>query len=197
MRPKFQPLVVVVLLTLQTSNDANTQDSKTQTAEPKTKLEAFQAKSGAVIIRGFSRVGSLERLADESVEVKGQEFTDASSGKKEYGITVTVESRSPTSSRLGKESTSYIDYDEIDSLVKGIDYIAKIDETTTKLAAFQADYHTKGDLIVSTYSNQGGVRARIQSGRFGGTSAFLSLMELEQFKKLILKAKEMLDEIKK
>ena len=129
-----------------------------------------------------------------SVEVESKEFTDASTGKKEYGITVTVKSNS----RFEKESTSYIDYDEIDSLLKGIAYIAKIDKTTTKLAAFQADYKTKGDLIVSTFStSQGKVEAGVQSGRFGGTLAYLSLSDLDEFGKLITKAKEMLDEIRK
>lgn len=194
MRTTTQSLVAALLVTILVSSNASAQDPKAQALEPKTKLEAFQAKSGAVIIRGFSEVGSVQGQLSTSVQVECKEFTDASSGKKEYGITVTVKS----SSRFEKESTSFIDYDEIDSLVKGIDYIEKIDKSATKLAAFQADYKTKGDLIVSTFSNsQGGVEAAVQSGRFGGTSAYLTLPDLEQFKKLIVKAKMMLDEIKK
>jgi len=197
MRRKTQSLVVTLLLALRVFNDANAQDPKTQPAEPKTKLEAFQAKSGAVIIRGFSKVGTLYDRPNgwnTAVEVTCREFTDASSRKKEYGITVTVKS----GSRIEQQSTSYIDYDEIDSLVKGIDYIAKVDKTTTKLADFQADYKTKGDLIVFTFSDsQGKVLAGIQAGLLGGTSAYLTLADLEQFKKLILKSNEMLDGIKK
>ena len=194
MRTKTQLVAVSLLLASQVFYHALAQEAKPQPAEPKTKLEAFQAKSGAVIIRGFSEVGAIQGRLSTSVEMECKEFTDASSGKKEYGITVTVKS----SSRFEKESTSFIDYDEIDSLLKGIEYIAKIDKTTTKLAAFQADYKTKGDLIVSTFSNsERGVEAAVQSGRFGGTSAYFSLSDLEQFRKLIAKSKEMLDEIRK
>src|SRR5207249_4155085 len=146
---------------------------------------AFRAKSGAVIIKGFSEVGSVQGKASTSVAVECVELTDASSGKKEYGITVTVAGLG--SHLVEKKSTSYIDYDEIDSLLKGIAYIAKIDKTTTKLADFQADYMTKGDLIVSSCSSSEGdeVEAGVKSGRFGGTTALFSLPNLEEFRKLI------------
>jgi len=186
-------LAFSLLVAAQVLQQAHAQEGKAQLAEPKTKLEAFQAKSGTVIIRGFSDVGSVQGQLSTSVEVDCKEFTDASSDKKEYGITVTVKSRS----RIERESTSFIDYDDIDSLLKGIAYIAKIDKTTTKLAAFQADYKTRGDLIISSFSNQGRVEAAIQSGRFGGASAFLSLSDLENFAKLITQAKATLDEIRK
>jgi hypothetical protein len=170
------------------------QDTKSESAEPKTKVEAFQAKSGAVIIRGFTKVGTVACRSDTSVEIECKELTDATSGKKEFGISVTVKN----SARFSKESTSHIDYDEIDSLLKGIEYIAKIDKTATRLALFQADYKTKGDLTVSTYSSsQGEVQAAVQSGRFGGTMAFLSLSDLEDFRKLIANSKRALDEIRK
>jgi hypothetical protein len=170
------------------------QDTKSAASEPKTKVEAFQAKSGAVIIRGFTQVGSVACRSDTSIEVQCKELTDATSGKKEFGVSVTVKNES----RFAKESTSHIDYDEIDSLLKGIEYIAKIDKSATKLASFQADYKTKGDLTVSTYSNSNGeVQAAVQSGRFGGTMAFLSLSDLNDFRKLIAKSKQTLDDVKK
>ncbi|WP_395717015.1 hypothetical protein [Prosthecobacter sp.] len=170
------------------------QEAKAPPAEPKTKLEMFQARSGAVIIRGFSEVGSIQGQLSTSIAVECKEFTDASSGKKEYGITVTVKS----TSRFEKSDTSFIDDDEIVSLLKGIEYIAKIDKTITKLADFQADYKTKGDMTVSSYSSsQGIVEAAVQCGRFNGTMAHLSMADLEQFTKLIAKSKEMLDELKK
>jgi hypothetical protein len=158
----------------------------------KTKLEAFQAKYGVVIVRGFSAVGSQDGMLGTSVEVECKEFTDASSGKKEYGITVAVKG----SGRLDRKSTSYIDYDEIDSLLKGIEYISKIDKTATKLSSFQADYKTKGDLGVSTYNNEDKIQAAVQSGRIGSTTAFMTLDHLIAFRNLIARAKEILDGIK-
>jgi hypothetical protein len=45
------------------------EEPKSTPADPKTKLEGFQAKSGAVIIRGFSEVGSIEGRSNTSIDV--------------------------------------------------------------------------------------------------------------------------------
>jgi len=161
--------------------------------EPKTKIEAFEAKTGAVIIRGFSTVGSVRGLYSTSASVQSREFTDASSGKKEYGIFITVKE----SSRYEREDSSYIDYDEIESLMKGIDYISKIESSVTKLDRFQADYTTRGDFTISTFSDSSGkIQAALKSGRYAGASAYLSLDDLAQFKSLIQQAKAKIDSIR-
>jgi len=191
----MKTLLSLVLIGVVASNALaqNLKDSVPK-EEPKTKLEAFQAKTGAVIIRGFSTIGSIEGRFSTSAQVECKEFTDASSGKKEYGVTITVTDRS---SDYKRENTSYIDYDEIDSLLKGIDYIAKIDKNATKLDLFQADYRTKGDLMVSTFDDSDGkVQAAIQSGVYGSVSTYLSLDDLAVFKGLIQKAKGKLDSIR-
>jgi hypothetical protein len=70
----------------QTNANANTPKQN----EPKTKLEAFIAKTGTVIIRGFSEIGSMQGLYGSSVAVDSMEFTDVTGGKNEkaYGITI-------------------------------------------------------------------------------------------------------------
>ncbi|WP_169704403.1 hypothetical protein [Candidatus Kuenenia stuttgartiensis] len=60
--------------------EAGAQQSGTVEKEPKTKLETFQAQTGAVVIKSFSRIGRLSALG--SAEVTAMEFTDASTGKK-------------------------------------------------------------------------------------------------------------------
>jgi len=37
-----------------------------------------------------------------------------------------------------QEDNTYIDYDEMDSLLKGIDYLSKVDFTGTSLTGFEA-----------------------------------------------------------
>jgi len=54
-----------------------------------------------------------------------------------------------------RSDRSFIDYDEIDSLFKGIDYISKVKPENTRLANFEAIYATKGDLKVVTFSSSG------------------------------------------
>jgi hypothetical protein len=163
----------------------------TATPEGKTNLETFQAKTGAVIIKGFTRQGSIRGVGG-TVEVSNREFIDAQTGKKAYGVVVEVKE----SGRLERSNRSFIDYDEIDSLLKGIDYIAKIDSTVTKLKNFEAQYTTKGEFSVTVFNDAEGLQVAITSGRFGGVSMYLKLEELVNFRKLITDAKAGLDEIR-
>jgi hypothetical protein len=163
------------------------------TAKQGTKLAAFTAKTGAVIIQGFTEVARLHALYGGHVAVKAKEFTDASSGSKEYGITVEV----TDGSSLERENTSYVDYDELESLIKGIDYIGRIDKTITHLANFQADYRTKGDLELSTFSsNNGETLVAVKSGTIGGAQVFYKLGDLVRFRGAIATALSTLDSLR-
>ena len=137
-------------------------------------------------------MGTVRGTGGALVEVDCRDFADASTGTKAYGITVTVKS----GTRFEKESLSYVDYEEIDALVKGIEYIRKIEKSATKLDRFQADYKTKGDLTVSTFSTGKEIQGAIQSGNYSKTMAIVSLQDLDQFKEVLLKSKKLLDGIK-
>jgi TRAP-type C4-dicarboxylate transport system substrate-binding protein len=92
---------------------------------------------------------------------------------------------------LGRQNTSFVAADEIDSLLKGIDYIAKIGNDITKHENFEVDYRTKGDLRISVFnsSRSGNISAVIASGRIGRTQTFIGMRDLEEFRKLIDAAK--------
>ncbi len=157
---------------------------------PATKLEAFQARTGVVLIRGYSTVGTLRGMGGE-VTVDAREFRDGSSpnSPKATGISIAVKE----TSRLERENTSYIDVDEIDSLVKGIEYISKVSKDVTKLDLFEVDYRTKGDLRITVFNSPSGeISASVSSGTIGRTNAFIKLAELDRLRDLILVAKSKL-----
>jgi len=188
---KFNPLTAGICTLLAQSTPA--QDTKPAAKETKTKLEAFEAQAGAVLIKGITEVGSVKGMG--SVAVDCREFADAATGRKEYGISIEVTG----SGSFERKDTAFIDYEEIDSLLKGIDYISKIDKSVTPLTTFEAVYRTKGDLQVTTFTTAANskVQAAVQSGRFSSASAFLSLDQLAKFRGLVADAKAKLDSIKK
>jgi hypothetical protein len=97
----------------------------------------------------------------------------------------------------GKNSTSYVDYDEMDSLLKGIDYIYKVQGSVTKLEDFRAGYRTKGDFEISTFSaRRGGIMAAVSSGTVEPTSVHFPPSKLNDLRGLIAEAKARLDAIK-
>ena len=159
---------------------------------PRTKLEAFEAQEGVVLVRGFSRIGEVRGVYGGLVSVQSVEVMNAATGKKEYGIEIDV--RDATHS--GLEDQSNIDYDEISSLIKGIDYISKAEKNATKLDGFQVDYQTKGDFAIS-FSNSGKKTAcTVSSGRIGRVSVSFKLADLLRLRDLIKAAQAKLDEIR-
>lgn len=185
-------LGIPLMLTCLVCMSAYAQQASKSPQEPKTKLEGFERQTGKVVIKGYSRIGTVSALG--SVSVICMEFTEASSGDKQGGIVIEV----TESGRLERSGRSFIDYDEIDPLLKGIDYISKIKSDVTQLGSFEAMYKTKGDISITTFNNSrtGTVEAAISSGYIGATSAYLSMQQLQELRSLILKAKSTLDSIK-
>jgi hypothetical protein len=160
---------------------------------PKTKLESFEAQEGFVIVQGFSRIAELHGTFGGTVTVSAMEFTNATTGRRESGITIDVKE----AGRLERSSRSFIDYDEIAALLKGIDYIGKVDRSVTRLENFQADYRTKGDLRVSTFNTGAGViMFAVSSGRIGALSVHLKFADLAIFRNYLSSAKDRLDTAK-
>ncbi len=122
-------------------------------------MEQFSAKTGVILIRGFQKIGSTQGLYSTSVNIESKEFTNVTDGSKQYGITIEAFKED---GRYDKEHTSFIDFDEIDSLIQGIDYISKVKPDVTKFADFQADYTTKGELKISTFNSGLSLWLRLQ-----------------------------------
>jgi hypothetical protein len=157
---------------------------------PATKIEAFQTRAGIVLIRGYTTVGSISGRGGSQITVDAREFRDARNPQSQQtGISIVVKE----SGRLERESTSSIDADEIDSLVAGIDYVAKSTNVITKHKNFEVDYRTKGDFRIVVFNDgQDGISASVDSGRIGRTSSYISLNDLQRLKELILLAKSKL-----
>lgn len=161
-----------------------------QPPKPSTKIEAFQAKTGVVIIRGFTTIGSIQGLAG-SVTVDAREFRDGSNPNSRVtgiGISVT-EAKRPES-----ESTSFIDADEVDSLLQGLDYISKADKDITSFETFEAEYRTKGDFRLVVFNSRitGRLSVTISSGRLRRTTVYANLAQLLELRQLIVTAKSKL-----
>lgn len=160
------------------------------TSDPKTKLEAFDATTGVVVVIGFSSIGTVNGLYNTSAEVDVREMLNAQSGSKQYGLMIEV-----TGSRDSK-ARAFVDYDEIESLILGIDYILKIDKAITSLDSFQADYRTNGDLKLSTFNSGGRILFSVEAGRIGAQSSFMTLENAATLRNIFAQAKSKIDEIR-
>lgn len=181
-------ILIVSLFSFQTAlaQQGGQPDKESAEKKPTTKLEAFQAQTGGVLIKGFTIIGNISAMG--SIEVSAMEFKDASSGKRQTGVVIEVKE----TGRFENTIRSFIDYDEVDSLIKGIDYISRATPEVTRLKHFEATYKTKGSFNVTTFSTQGKISAVVSSGYIRQASAFISLQQLAELRDMIERAKQVL-----
>jgi hypothetical protein len=160
--------------------------------EPRTKLEAIEGRYERVLIKGFTQVGAFNARGGD-VRVDALELKEAGAATRALGIVVLVRE----AGERPRENRSFVDYEEVDSLVKAIESIARVNETVTKLTGFEARYRTSGDLEFNVFrQSRSGTAAALTTGICDKTTVLLTLDELERLKGIILEAKARLDEIK-
>ena len=157
---------------------------------PITKLEEFNAKIGSAIMVGYSEVGTIRGKHGTNVDVNAKEIVDASALERVSGITITV--RNYTT--LGENShSSFIDEDEIASLLEGLNYISNAKKDHTKFDRFEALYSTRDDLTISVHNDEKGkVSLVVASGKIGREQAYLKVEDLSKLIGIIVKARDML-----
>jgi hypothetical protein len=158
--------------------------------EPRTKLEALEDRHSTVIIKGFTRITTVEVAG---VRVDAIEMRELGNVARAKGIVVVLRE----GGERPRESRAFVDYEEIDSLLNAIDAISRVDETTTKLAGFEAKYRTLGDLEIQVFKQtRSGTAVIITTGICENTRATLSLDDLAKIRAMIQEAKTRLEEIR-
>jgi hypothetical protein len=159
---------------------------------PKSRLEIFEERTGAVLIRGTDEIGSVAGKVG-GVTVKCRETRDAGTNQREFGVIVTVVQAE------GLEDTTYVDYDELDALIRNLDYVSKVDWSVTSLSHFEASYTTRSGLKVATYSSNRTrtIEAVVLSNRHVRSRSFMTVGQLSQFRVLLEQAKAKIELIQK
>jgi hypothetical protein len=162
--------------------------------DPLTKLEALDTQTGVVMVKNYTYIGAVSGFAG-IVMVTSYEFVDTQTGRKDYGIGVELR-EAGRSEKDGRDARTYVDYDELDALLRGLDYIIKIERSPT-LENFEAQYRTRGELSVATFIRpNGSLQAEVGIGIFRKAAVTLSLGKMADFRKLIADAKLALDKIR-
>jgi len=160
--------------------------------EPRTKLEDLESRYERVITKGFTRYTTL-RAADVEIRLDAVEMKDTANSTRAMGFIVALREVG----ERPRENRSFIDYEEIDRLIKGMESVSKVNETMSKLAGFEARYRTLGDLeIVVFRQTRSGIAASVTSGICDQVTARMTLDDLDKLRAYLVEAKARLDEIK-
>ena len=159
--------------------------------EPRTKLEVLDERYNAVIVKGFSRITTVDV---RGVRIDAVEMRDVGSAvSRAKGIVVVLREGGEHPS----DNRAYVDYDEIDQLLNAIDTVSRADETMTKLAGFEAKYKTLGDLEIDVFrQTRSGTAVVLTTGICDRATQTLTLDDLAKVKALIQEAKLRLDDIR-
>ena len=165
--------------------------------EPRTKLEAIEDRHSTVVVKGFTRITTLEV---RGVRIDAVEMREMGNVARAKGIVVVLRDERPPSENRNErpnENRAFIDYEEIGPLLNAIDAVAGVDETATKLAGFEARYRTLGDLEIGVFrQTTRGTAVVMTTGICDRATQTLSLDDLAKVKAMIQEAKSRLDDIR-
>ncbi len=162
--------------------------------ESTTKLELFLAEKGKLIVKDFYTLGKVVGSYQTSAKLDAAVlYTPGEEVEKIRGLRFIVEG----GGRLDRSSTSFLDLEEIEGLLKAVDYMISL---AKEWEAVQKDYtevefSTQGDFCIGFYQRGIKQKAFLSSGRIGRVVVHFSKMEkLNSIKVLADKGLKVLSE---
>jgi hypothetical protein len=146
-------------------------------AEEKTELEEFSARTGVVKIMGYTSAGRVNGINggydSNHVSFQSRILGTPNNPQTTKGILATVMDTSGYSGR------SFIDENEIDDLIAGLEYVSNAKTGLTSLKRFEISYETLGGFEVTVYDNyKGNLGVVVESGSRSMRGNFESLAEI-------------------
>jgi len=158
--------------------------------EPRTKLEAIEDRHSTVVIKGFTRITTVEV---RGVRIDAVEMRELGNVARAKGLVVSLRE----AGERPDENRAFVDYEEIEPLLNAIDAMSRVDETATRFVGFEARYKTQGDLEVGVFrQTRSGTAAIMSTGICDRATAPLSLDDLAKVRAMIQEAKARLDELR-
>lgn len=139
-------MIATLIVALSMSATAPAQDEASARSSAGSRLDALSARSGLLLVTNYTDVGGMGGETVGRIKVQAQEVRDTANPKvAQLGLAITIEEPG----RAVRLSIAYVDDDEIDALIKGIDYLAKLTPGGTALRNVNGLYRTRGGFTVS------------------------------------------------
>jgi hypothetical protein len=162
-----------------------------ETAPPSTKLEDFSSKKGMVIIKSYEDAGLLAGRHKGYMSISAMELTSAPpANEKLKGIKISI-----FEDLMQKNGSSvFIDFDEIEGLLKSIDYIAKEKGSAAKFKRFEASYVSNSGFQFTVFNSNstGKLYLSIDTGKAMSITYLSDMTDVDLFRTKIVKAQSLL-----
>ena len=161
--------------------------------EPRTKLEELEERHGSVIVKGFTRITTVEVRGVRVDAVEMREMGEKGIVSRAKGVVISLRE----GGERPDENRAFIDYDELDVLLNAIDTVSRVDETTTRLPGFEAKYKSLGDFEISVFRQTSrGTAVILGTGLCDRATQTMTLDDLAKVKAMFQEAKSRLDELR-
>ena len=157
-----------------------------------TKMELLLEKTGTVVVKGSTTVGTINGLRGTAT-FTSWEMIDTQANRAVYGISILISDPN----RPDAAEVAYVDYDELDALIKGLDYLIKLENSATKLQRFEAQYKTQGGLAIFRFNTPGGYGTAVSAEGVRGPRLVLRPTGLVEFRDMVESARTIIDEARK
>jgi hypothetical protein len=159
---------------------------------PQTRLEGFETNTGTLVLKATAPIGDVTTGSGE-LSVMCRQITDLGTGRREFGVVIAFAENSRP------DEMCLIDYDELDSLEDGLDYLNKVDSTVTTLPSFEAVYTTKGGFRIGAYGDRrsGSLGFGARNIRLLAPPLRLTRAQVGQLRSVLDQARTKLDSLRK
>lgn len=161
--------------------------------EPATKLEAFIAKKGKLIIKDSYEIALISGMYGSSLKLSSLLlYEPGQESQKLKGLRIEINE----SGRLQRSNVSFLDFEEGESLLRAINYMIDL---SSKWQAIEKDYtevtfSTKGDFYMGFYQKGKGQTVYSSSGYINKAQCFMALKDLTAMKEAVEKGLALLKE---
>jgi hypothetical protein len=158
--------------------------------EPPTKLEAFLAKKGKLVIKDSYELGELRKLGTVTFDALVL-YEPGMEAQKIKGIRVEI----TEPGRVERKRISFLDLDEIESASKAISYMADLAEKwrgQTREAYTEVTFSTKGDFKVGFFQKGQKRSLYLYAGYVAQASSFMEVEDFPALKNILDKGLSLL-----
>jgi hypothetical protein len=174
---------LIILLTLTAAAFVQAQTTNT----PRTWFDAYKSTLDTPLVRGTSAIGALSGQLGFPVDIRIERLNLRPTTNTTYAVALRT--------RLSRTATQvdYIDYDELEGLIRGLRLIAQADHTIVPMDDFEVVYRVRSGLSVAKISNGNNMTIVIQCGDANSTRNQIAPTVLANFQVLLAAAKNKIE----
>lgn len=160
--------------------------AQSSTNAPRTYFEAYNSVADSPLVKGMSSIATLNNQINYPVEIRAERLTNLQNSN-------TVSAVSLRTRISHQVIIDYIDYDELDGLIRGVQTISQADRNITPMDNFEVAYRTRCGLSILKISSGNKLIIMLRSGDPSGLRNEMASFVLDDLGRDLIAAKAKLD----